>query len=99
MYDDGIGPDRAATTTLPLSARQSLSEGEMSIMIRATDVFQSITEEVYQRRVSIEKSQQASSGTSWLSDNSTEILLVSISFLLIIGIGSLFYIIRNSELE
>ena len=103
MFDDGIGPDRHANDgvfSLSFSARQSLSEGEMGIMIRATDVFQSITEEGDQSRlVQIEKSQQASSGPSWLSDNSTEILLTSISFLLIIGVGSFFYIIRNSELE
>ncbi len=103
MFDDGVGSDRHANDgvfSLSFSARQSLSEGEMSIMIRATDVFQSITEEGDQiRQVSIEKSQQSSSGPSWFAENSTEFLLASISILLLIGVGSLFYIIRNSELE
>jgi len=103
MFDDGVGADRHSNDgifSLSFSARQSLSEGEMSIMIRATDVFQSITEEGDQiRYVSIEKSQQSSSGPSWFAENTTELLLASISILLLIGVGSLFHIIRNSELE
>jgi hypothetical protein len=103
MIDDGSGPDRVAQDgifSLSFSARSSLSEGEMSLMIRATDVFLSSTPVSEQsHNITILKSASGSSGQSWVSDNSTEIILVSMFALISIGVGAFVHIVRNSELE
>jgi hypothetical protein len=103
MIDDGSGPDRVAQDgifSLSFSARSSLSEGEMSLMIRATDVFLSSTPVSEQsHNITILKSESGSSGQSWVSDNSTEIILVSMFALISIGVGAFVHIVRNSELE
>jgi len=103
MIDDGSGPDRVAQDgifSLSFSARSSLSEGEMSLMIRATDVFLSSTPVSEQsHNITILKSESGSSGQSWVSDNSTEIILASMFVLISIGVGAFVHIVRNSELE
>ena len=103
MTDDGKGPDRVADDgiyTLSFSARSSLSEGDMNLMIRATDIFQSTTPEADQpHRVGIIKSSSTESGASWFSEHSTEIILGSIVSLLAIGLGAFALIIRNAEFE
>ena len=101
--DDGTGPDRVPQDgifSLSFSARSSLSEGEMSILIRATDVFLSTTPDSEQlHNVSIVKSDSGSKGTSWVSDHSTELVLASMFLLLSIGAVAFVQIVRNSELE
>jgi len=103
MVDDGSGPDRVAQDgifSLSFSARSSLSEGEMPLMIRATDVFLSSTPVSEQsHNVTLLKSDSASSGSSWVSDHSTEIILVSLFALMSIGAGAFVHIVRNSDLE
>jgi len=103
MSDDGSGPDRVAKDgifSLSFSARSSLSEGEISLMIRATDVFLSTTSEADQfHNVSILKSNSGETGSSWVSDHSTEIILSSIVSLLAIGMAVFAHIIRNTEFE
>ena len=103
MVDDGSGPDRVAQDgifSLSFSARSSLSEGEMSLLIRATDVFLSSTPVSEQsHNITILKSESGSSGQSWISDNSTKIILVSMFALISIGVGAFVHIVRNSELE
>jgi len=103
LVDDGTGPDRVPQDgifSLSFSARSSLSEGEMSLLIRATDVFLSTTPSSEQlHNVSIIKSDSGSQGTSWISDYSTEIVLASMLLLLSIGVVAFVQIVRNSELE
>ena len=103
MSDDGIGPDRVSNDgvfSLSFSARSSLSEGEMTLLIRATDIFLSTTaEQDQQHNVSITKSDSAESGPSWISSNSTAIILISLISLLTIGVGLFINIVRNSELD
>jgi hypothetical protein len=103
LVDDGTGPDRSAKDgifSLSFSARSSLSEGEMSILIRATDVFLSTTPASEQlHNVSIVKSDAGSKGTSWISDHSTELVLASMLLLLSMGVVAFVQIVRNSELE
>ena len=103
LADDGTGPDRVAKDgiySLSFSARSSLSEGEMSLLIRATDVFLSTTPTSEQlHNVSIIKSDSGSQGSSWISDNSTELVLASMFLLLSMGIVAFVHIVRNSELE
>ena len=103
LVDDGSGPDRIPQDgifSLSFSARSSLSEGEMSLLIRATDVFLSTTPPSEQlHNVSIIKSDSRSQGSSWISDHSTELVLASMFLLLSIGVISFVQIVRNSELE
>ena len=103
MVDDGNGPDRVAKDgifSLSFSARSSLSEGEMSLMIRATDIFLSTTSDKDQlHNVSIIKSSSGESASSWVSEHSTELIISSIVILLAIGIGAFAHIVRNAEFE
>jgi len=103
LVDDGTGPDRVPQDgifSLSFSARSSLSEGEMSILIRATDVFLSMTPASEQlHNVSIVKSDSGSGGTSWISDHSTELVLASMFLLLSIGAVTFVQIVRKSEIE
>ncbi len=103
LVDDGTGPDRSphdGIFSLSFSARSSLSEGDMSLLIRATDVFLSTTPPSEQlHNVSIVKSDSGSTGASWISDHSTELVLASMFLLLSIGVVAFVQIVRNSELE
>jgi len=103
LVDDGTGADRVPQDgifSLSFSARSSLSGGEMSLLIRATDVFLSTTPHSEQlHNVSIVKSDSGSQGASWLSDHSTELVLASMFLLLSIGVVAFVQIVRNSELE
>ena len=103
LVDDGSGPDRFAKDgifSLSFSARSSLSAGEMTLLIRATDVFLSTTPPSDQlHNVSIIKSDSGPSGASWMTEYSTEIVIASMLLLLSIGVVAFVQIIRNSELE
>ena len=103
MVDDGNGPDRVAEDgifSLSFSARSSLSEGEISLMIRATDIFLSTTSDTDQlHNVSIIKSSSGESGSSWVSEHSNELIFSSVVILLAIGIGAFAHIVRNAEFE
>ena len=103
MSDDGTGPDREANDgvfSLSFSARSSLSEGELTLLIRATDIFLSTTSlEDQKHNVSIVKSNTANSGSSWISSNSTAIIMISLVSLLAVGVGAFVNIVRNSELD
>ena len=103
MSDNGVGPDRVANDgvfSLSFSARSSLSEGEMTLLIRATDIFLSTTaDQDQQHNVSITKSDSVESGSTWISSNSTTIILISIVTLLALGGGAFINIVRNSEMD
>tara|TARA_B100000965_G_scaffold50578_1_gene37285 strand:+ start:24857 stop:27946 length:3090 start_codon:yes stop_codon:yes gene_type:complete len=103
LVDDGSGPDRFAKDgifSLSFSARSSLSAGEMTLLIRATDVFLSTTPPSEQlHNVSIIKSDSGPSGESWMTEHSTEIVIASMLLLLTMGVVAFVQIIRNSELE
>jgi hypothetical protein len=103
LKDDGTGPDRVAgdeVFSLQFSARSSLWEGDTVIMIRATDIYLSMTPTNEQsHNVTIVKASSTGPGSSWIADNSIELVLVSMGTLLLLGIGAFVYIVRNSELE
>ena len=103
LVDDGAGPDRVpgdGIFSLSFSARSSLSEGEMTLMIRATDVFLSTTPPSEQlHNVSIIKSDSGKTGPSWISEHSTELVLASMFVLISLGVVAFVQIVRNSELE
>lgn len=103
MTDDGTGADRVAgdgVYSLYFTARSSLGEGEMSILIRATDVFQeTTTAEDQAHSVIIVKSISGNSDANWVQENSTQIILGSLGILLFTSIIAFFIIVRNSEIE
>ena len=103
MSDDGTGADRVAgdgVYSLYFTARSSLGEGEMPILIRATDVFQETTNTQDQAHsVTIVKSISGNSDTNWVQENSTQIILGSLGILLFTSIIAFFIIVRNSEIE
>ena len=77
-----------------------MSEGEMTLMIRATDVFLSTTPPSEQlHNVSIIKSDSGKTGPSWISEHSTELVLASMFVLISLGVVAFVQIVRNSELE
>tara|TARA_B100000287_G_C20674718_1_gene794774 strand:+ start:6970 stop:10023 length:3054 start_codon:yes stop_codon:yes gene_type:complete len=103
LLDDGNNSDRVAGDgiySLSFSTRSTLAEGQMEIMIRATDTYQSMTapgEQIHQ--IQLTREGQANTGQSWISKNSTEILIGSIMLSLALGIGAFAHILRNSELD
>jgi len=103
LVDDGTGADRVSgdgVFSISFSARSSLSEGEISVLIRATDVFLSTTNvEDQGHSITISKSISDSVSTSWIEENSTLIILSSIVALLALGVGTLVMIVRNSDIE
>ncbi len=103
LLDDGSGPDRFAGDgiySISFSARPSLSEGEIIVMIRSTDVFLSTTPDDQQwHNISIVKSDIGPSTSSWFSENSTQLIVASIIAMLCIAIGAFVYVARNSDLE
>ena len=103
MSDDGTGADRVAgdgVYSLYFTARSSLGEGEMPILIRATDVFQETTNtEDQAHSITIVKSISGNSDANWVQKNSTQIILGSLGILLFTSIIAFFIIVRNSEIE
>tara|TARA_B100000700_G_C14318746_1_gene522658 strand:- start:47 stop:523 length:477 start_codon:yes stop_codon:yes gene_type:complete len=103
LLDDGSGPDRFAGDgiySISFSARPSLSEGEINVMIRSTDVFLSTTPVDQQwHNISIVKSDIGPPTSSWFSENSTQLIVASIIAMLCIAIGAFLYVVRNSDLE
>ena len=103
LADDGIGPDRAAgdgVYSLSFAARQSLGEGPMTIMIRATDVYLSMTpSEEQQHTITLVKATSPDDGVTWISDHSVELVLSSLGVLILLGIGAFAYTMRNSKLN
>jgi len=103
LKDDGAGPDRVegdGIFSLQFSARSSLWEGEMPVMIRATDVYLSMTPADEQsHNLTIVKASSSGSSSSFITDHSAELVVASMGALLLLGAGAFAYIIRNSELE
>jgi len=103
LLDDGNDSDRVAGDgiySLSFSTRSTLADGEMEIMIRAMDTYQSMTipeEQVH--KIQLIRDGQANNGQSWITKNSTEILVGSILLSLALGLGAFVYILRNSELD
>ena len=103
LKDDGEGPDRAGGDglySLQFSARSSLWEGQIPVMVRATDVYLSMTPSGEQtHNLTIVKASSSGSTSSWVTDHSTELVVASMGALLLLGAGAFAYLIRNSEME
>ena len=102
MKDDGLGPDSISNDgiySIQFSSRSTLSEGEITINIRATDNFQSTTPaEMQSHVITISKEDSSSLDSSWFSDNSVIIIILSITIVMIFCIGLFVNIYRKSEL-
>ena len=102
LKDDGLGPDNIPNDgiySVQFSSRSTLSDGQITISIRATDNYQSTTPiELQSHVLTITKEQSTSIDSSWFSDNSVIFIVVSITTVMIFSVGLFVYINRNSEL-
>jgi hypothetical protein len=103
LSDDGTGGDRIpgdGIYTLQISARSTLGEGEMTILIRATDGFLSMTPTSEQNHIiMLERTSSGGDGSNWVTEHSTELVIGSLGLMMALGIGTLAYTIRDSKLE
>ena len=104
LADDGQNSDRVAGDgifSMQIDVRSSLSEGEMNFLVRASDIFQSITP-VESQTYTIELVDQKSSvggGTNWISENSTTLVLIGLLMLLALGATAIVVTMRNADFE
>jgi hypothetical protein len=103
LSDDGTGPDRVAGDgiyTLEFSVRSTLGEGEMTILIRATDSYLSMTPSSERNHmITLEKAPSGGDGSNWVTDHSTDLIIASLGLMLVLGVGAFAYAMRNSKLE
>jgi len=103
MADDGTGGDRLSgdgVYTIQFDVRSSLPEGNITIQIRATDTYQSMTPDSLQSHtLQLVKTDSGGGGSSWISDNATTLVLVVLGLLMALGITAVAVSLRNSELE
>ena len=103
LEDNGNNGDRIANDniyTISFDVRNTLSEGEFIILIRATDNFLSITPiESQEHTLILERGNSGSSEfDNWLSENSMFLISFLMLILLFIGFGGAYYLLKNSEL-
>ena len=103
LEDNGNNGDRIADDniyTISFDVRNTLSEGEFIILIRATDNFLSITPiESQEHTLILERGNSDSSEfDNWLSENSMFLISFLMLILLLIGFGGAYYLLKNSEL-
>ena len=103
MVDDGTGGDRIASDgiyTLSVDARSSLPEGEMTILIRGTDIYLSTTAEEDQRVVlNLEKTDSETGSTFWTTKMTTALIWGGLILLTMLAITGIVITLKNSELE
>ena len=103
MVDDGTGGDRLSgdgVYTIQFDVRSSLPEGNITIQIRATDTYQSMTPDSLQSHtLPLEKTDPGGGGGRWVSDNATTLVLVVLGLLMALGITAVAVSLRNAELE
>ncbi|MBK64673.1 MAG: hypothetical protein CMB47_04025 [Euryarchaeota archaeon] len=103
LEDNGNNGDRIANDniyTISFDVRNTLSEGEFTILIRATDTFLSITPtESQEHTLILERGNTDNSEfDNWLSENSMFLISFLMLILLLIGFGGAYHLLKNSEL-
>ena len=103
LLDDGRNSDRIANDgiyTISFDVRSTLLEGDFTILIRATDNYLSMTpSELQPHIISLEKtSSNENNGNNWLSNNAMPLTLITMTAMLISGIGAAIYLIRKSDI-
>jgi hypothetical protein len=103
LEDNGNNGDRIFNDniyTISFDVRNTLSEGEFTILIRATDNFLSITPaESQEHTLILERGNSNNSEfDNWLSENSIFLISFLMLILLLIGFGGAYHLLKNSEL-
>ncbi|MBD50943.1 MAG: hypothetical protein CMB08_03350 [Euryarchaeota archaeon] len=103
LYDNGNNGDRIANDniyTISFDVRNTLSEGEFTILIRATDNFLSMTPtESQEHTLILERGNSDNSEfDNWLSENSMFLISFLMLILLLIGFGGAYHLLKNSDL-
>ena len=104
LEDDGQDGDRVAGDgifSMQIDVRSSLSEGEMNYLIRASDIFQSITpteSQTYTIELVDEKS-SSGGGANWITENSTTLVLIGLLMLLALGATAILVTMRNADFD
>ena len=103
LEDNGNNGDRIANDniyTISFDVRNTLSEGEFIILIRATDSYLSVTPtESQEHTLFLERGTSDNSEfDNWLSENSMFLISFLMIILLLTGFGGAYYLLRNSEL-
>ena len=104
LKDDGQDGDRVAgdgVFSMQIDVRSSLSEGEMNYLIRASDIFQSITpteSQTYTIELVDEKS-SSGGGANWITENSTTLVLIGLLMLLALGATAILVTMRNADFD
>ena len=104
LKDDGQDGDRDAGDgifSMRIDVRSTLSEGEMNFLVRASDIFQSITpadSQTYTVELVDEKS-SGGGGANWIAENSTTLVLIGLLMLLALGATAIVVTMRNADFE
>ena len=96
---DSVAGDGVFTTTI--NVRSTLTQGEMNFLVRASDIFQSMTpedEQIHSLELIDEKGSGINGG-SWFVDNTNSIVLVALLILLALGATAAILMVRNADLE
>ena len=103
LVDDGTSGDRIAgdgVFSLEFNVRPSVPEGDIDVLIRASDIFFATTDlEDQTHTFSVEKSDCCSDDSGWFSKNGETFAVVTISILLITGLVAILLSIRKSDFE
>tara|TARA_Y100001970_G_scaffold147006_1_gene180502 strand:- start:9222 stop:12227 length:3006 start_codon:yes stop_codon:yes gene_type:complete len=103
LVDDGSSGDRVpgdGVYTLEFNVRPSVPEGEIVVLIRASDIFFATTDlEDQAHTFSIIKSDCCSDNRGWFSKNAEAIAVVSISALFVCGLAAILLSIRKSDFD
>ena len=104
LSDNGQGVDKEANDgvfSLEIELRSTLTVGDMNYLIRTADVYQSMTpdnEQIHSIEL-IEETGGGGSGSNWISEHATSIVLVALLILLAVGATALVVTMRNSDFE
>ena len=104
LKDDGQDVDRVAGDgifSMQIDVRSTLSQGEMNFLVRASDIFQSMTpaeDQTYTIELVDEKS-SGGGGANWIAENSTTLVLIGLLLLLALGATAIIVTMRNAEFE
>ena len=103
LVDDGTSGDRVSgdgVYTLEFDVRPSVPEGDIAVLIRASDIFFATTDiEDQTHTFSILKSDCCSDNRGWFSKNAETIAVVSISVLFVCGLAAILLSIRKSDFD
>jgi len=104
LNDEGEAGDRVAGDgifTAEIDVRSTLTTGEMNFLVRASDIYQAMTpegEQIHSIEL-VDEQSQGGSGSSWLADNATSLVLVGLLILLALAVTAVIITMRNADLE